>query len=316
MSGCSGCDEISLPIPSNGVDGESAFTKTTSPFTQPSVGGSVVVNTSDLGQLGNGFANKGQVLRITDGTDGGWYEVNSVVSTTQLNVKNLGYTGSSSPGAIIPSDSNVSPSGPKGADGTNGTGTPGAAGADGTTRIYEYLGVDLKTPTVGISTWTPVSPAYNIPANTLVNDGDAIKIEYISDRLTAPFLGDNIIAANSTRRRVIINGSGVVNQSLTSNPTDTQEPVHWGGEDKGGLMSRTVIELIKSSSTDARVRVTADLTNGSSMGGFYNPRDTVSYEKTITGFDFTTAYSLSFDVLQMTANYIRLKSITIDKITS
>lgn len=301
MDDC-GCNGISLPMPANGVDGENAFTLTTSPFTQPAVLATVAVNTDDTGQLGNGFANKGQILRITDGSVGGWYEVANVVSPTQLSVVNLGYQGSSAPGVTIPSGSNVSPSGPAGVAGAAGAaGSAGAPGADGIVRLYEYLSTRLSTSVTGPSTWENISPAHSIPANTLVSDGDEVSLKYTSDINTA---------SRGAFRRVMIDGTGVSMVSLTRSLGLPNEPSHESvGDEKAWLVGRTDVRLIRVNSTTLRAIATFDIYNS-------NGNATATAQKDIPGFDFTTQYDLYFEIQQLQANQVGLRTITMDLIKS
>lgn len=101
----------------NGTNGLNATTTTTASFVQPAVSATVVV------QVVSGlWAAIGQRVFMSVG---GEYEVAARTSTT-MTLENLGATGNPSPGALVASAQQISPSGPQGADGA----LTGAAGGD------------------------------------------------------------------------------------------------------------------------------------------------------------------------------------------
>lgn len=298
MGECDSCSGIELPVAPSGAAGKNAFTITTSSFVQPAVSGSVTVNVSTAGQYGNAFAGVGQILFVTDGTHFGWYLVAAVIGTTQLQLVNLGYTGSSAPGDTFASGSLVSPGGLQGPTGTPGTGTPGAAGADGTSRLYEYLGARLTTTT--LSSFTNVSPTHKIEADKLTADGDEVIIVYESDV-------DATSGSRNTLRRVMINGSGAAMVSLTSSLTPGFEPSHEDtGVVKTQLVARTTVRFIRTSASTARVITTFDTLTDRSL----------TVQRDLSSLDFTTAYDLFFEVSHPIANQVGLRTITMDLIKS
>lgn len=98
----------------DGAPGDNAFTQLTAPFVQPPVGNTVTVDVA-----ASGWAAIGQNLFIRGG---GYYELISKPSATQLTIENLGYADNAPPTTVVTTASRVSPSGPKGQDGTSASG--------------------------------------------------------------------------------------------------------------------------------------------------------------------------------------------------
>lgn len=184
MSNCGGCEEITLPLGQDGVDGENAFTITTSSFNQPAYGSPVSIQVSNLGQYGNAWASAGQVVYIADSSgNGGWYSIVSTTGTTTIEINNLGYPGSSAAGQAIGTNAKVSPSGLQGpagaagAAGTNGTnGSQGTAGINGTTLLRSAKGNSTTS-----NGYVLVSPTFSWTLGTdlLSQNNDKIVIEAV-----------------------------------------------------------------------------------------------------------------------------------------
>ena len=125
-----GCDEILLPQGSDGVNGKNAYTVTTASFTQPVVGNSVTITVSNSLQNSNQWAIVDQIIRVTDASgNGGWYEVTSIPSPTQITATLLNYPGTTLNPTTIQSGAGVSPAGLQGPAGSNGD--PGSQGLTG-----------------------------------------------------------------------------------------------------------------------------------------------------------------------------------------
>ena len=145
-SGCGGCDEITLPLGQDGVDGKNAFTRTTSSFLQPAANQNVTINVSNIGQFSNSWASVGQIIYISNlSGNGGWYSVVSIAGTESIEIKNLNYPGSTAENLPINSPANVSPSGSTGAAGVRGddgdNGLVGTPGLNGTTLLKSATGI-------------------------------------------------------------------------------------------------------------------------------------------------------------------------------
>jgi len=182
MSNCGGCDEITLPLGQDGVDGKNAFTRTTSQFTQPVPGSSVSINVSTLGQFSNAWASPGQIIFIVDSSgNGGYYQVVSITGNDSITITNLGYASNTSDGLPILSGASVSPSGPIGATGAAGqngqNGNPGSQGPAGTSG--SGLLVSSQGGVVTNNLWTSVWGAFSLGNGLLVfpQDNDKIVID-------------------------------------------------------------------------------------------------------------------------------------------
>lgn len=138
----------------DGTDGINAFTTTSDPLTVPLQGANVII---DVGETG--WVAEQQILFISDGTSHGFFEVNSALSSTQLNLTFLGYFGDSPPTTIISAGAVVSPAGiqpPLAAalpnDITdNSTGTP----SDTIATLINQRFVTMSFPILLTSTDTP-----------------------------------------------------------------------------------------------------------------------------------------------------------------
>jgi hypothetical protein len=179
MSNCGGCDEITLPLGQDGVDGKNAFTITSSSFTQPLPGSSVSINVSTLGQFSNAWAISGQIIFIADSSgNGGYYQVVSTTGNDSITITNLGYASNSSDGLPILSGASVSPSGPIGATGpagqNGGNGNPGSQGPAGTPG--SKLLVSSTGGVVTTSSFISVWGAFSLGNGLLVFPQDNDKI--------------------------------------------------------------------------------------------------------------------------------------------
>jgi len=181
MSNCGGCEEITLPLGEDGIDGKNSFTITTSIFSQPAVGLPISINVSNIGQFSNGWASAGQIVYIVDTSgNGGWYSVVSITGETSITINNLDYPGSTQVGLPINSGASVSPSGPRGAAGT--AGSAGTAGTSGSQGLPGLNGTAILRTGLGTSnntiTYTSIAPAQTFAANTLcLKDGDKASLE-------------------------------------------------------------------------------------------------------------------------------------------
>jgi hypothetical protein len=184
MSNCGGCDEITLPLGQDGVDGKNAFTRTTSQFTQPIVGTSVSINVSTLGQFSNAWASPGQIIFIVDSSgNGGYYQVVSITGNDSITITNLGYASNTSDGLPILSGASVAPSGPIGATGAAGqnggngqNGSQGPAGTPGSKLLVSSTGIAVGTNNLPTVVWA----SYGLLGNGLLvfpQDNDKIVID-------------------------------------------------------------------------------------------------------------------------------------------
>jgi hypothetical protein len=197
------------------------------------------------------------------------------------------------------------PQGPAGATGSTGatgaagatgaTGATGAQGPSGTTRLYELLttqsSATISTPPT--LTWA-ILAGYNIPANTLVNNGDSLLIKAIYGQSNTTPLG----SLNYPFRRITF-------QSNTITENGGLEPLSFS---ISTALFRTEIEIIRTSSSDILIRNFHDLDVAQYRFG--------TYQNTLAGVNFATDNQLFFSVIQTSANTHTLRSLTIDKISS
>jgi hypothetical protein len=174
-------------------------------------------------------------------------------------------------------------------------GATGGQGIAGVTRLFSNL-TDNITPT--INDWVTMS-LYNIPANTLVNNGDALVIRV---RCLKTLNSNNVL---NVRYRVLFNALscttfGAVEPFLSSTLDTTSQ-------------YELVVEIIKKSSSTALCIVSVDLSV--SVGGS-GTVGTSKYQNELTGLNFAISNTLYSQLYQEVANQIRFKSVTIDKITA
>jgi hypothetical protein len=179
-------------------------------------------------------------------------------------------------------------------------GPAGATGPNGTTRLH-YLAGSASGSTLTPS-WQNID-FYQLPANTLVNNGDSIIISTLHLQNNDPDL--TIIFATTkpipAYRRIRFNGVSLTVDSARELPDNTRSTIY---------LFRTTVELIKTGLNTATCKILADIaiTNG------VKNLETITYSTTITGLNFTTTNDIEFDVLQNFANQSVLKVLTIDLI--
>lgn len=99
-------------IGATGEQGFNSFTELTGPFTQPNESATVEISVENTAWM-----VPGQIIFI-DG--GGYYRVDSVDSSTQATVENLGYPSNTTPGDTVSDPGGVSPAGERGGLGPRG----------------------------------------------------------------------------------------------------------------------------------------------------------------------------------------------------
>lgn len=286
MSGCSPTCQPKIPSSTPGAPGKNAYTFLTASFTMPTAGNFVTVTVSNAGQFGNRWAVVGQIVFVENA---GHFQVEEVIGTNQLQITNIDYAGNATGGSTIASGGYISPAGLRGLQGPAGTN-----GTAGTTRLYELL-TSQSSPTVSVSptlTWA-ILAGYNIPANTLVNNGDSLLIKALYKQTAA------ITFANLPFRRLTF-------QSSTITQLGGSEPI--SNSVSSTSLLRSEIEIIKTSSSDILVR---NFHDGSATSPNYS-----TYQTTLGGIDFTATNQLFFSVIQYAAAAHTLESLTIDKIVS
>jgi len=149
--------------PTNGLDGQNAFTLTTANFTVPNVSSNVTINVSEAGQATALWGGVGQPIWIEGA---GAYLVVSVATGTMV-ITNSGGASNALPAAPITLGAKVSPSG------LSGAGTNGSAGLNGTT----VLEIDTTDYVTAQLTAAAVQKTFSIPANTWQTVDDMVELE-------------------------------------------------------------------------------------------------------------------------------------------
>jgi hypothetical protein len=280
MSGttCGTCQR-KIPTSPAGLPGKNAYTFLTASFTMPAAAASVTVTVSNAGQFGNRWAVVGQIVFIQGA---GFFEVAAIVGTNQLTVTNLGYVGNAAPTSTIGSGGYISPAGPIGA-----TGVAGSNGVNGTARLYELL---TTQTTASLSPFQTLA-SYSVPADTLVNDGDALVINAWMVQSAA------VTFPNFPLRRITFAGT-----SLTL--SGGLEPFIVSANPAQYVLT---VELIKVTSATALARVRVD-------GNLSSPA--IQYSVSLTGLNFTISNQILLSITQFVASGTELRSFTIDKIAS
>jgi len=181
-------------------------------------------------------------------------------------------------------------------------GGTGATGVNGVSRLYSNV-----VPTSLASPFnTPVTiDSYTLPANTLVNNGDAIIVNLYTNKTT--------LNANYCDRRVTFAGFSMTIMSfLNQNPYMGQISLFNGVY----YTYKLTVEFIKTSATTAISRCYADL--NSTAYGITPLYINYTSEQSIfitPVFDFTQPIPILMQISQAVANGVTFESVTIDKIT-
>jgi len=283
-TGCGGCQPRITESPA-GAAGKNAYTLTTASFTMPAIGSDVTVTVSTTGQFGNGWAKALQAIAITGA---GYFQVVSTTGLNQITITNLGYAGNASPAATIASGATVAPAGLQGIQGT-----PGGVGTGGTARLYEVLNTNITSTT---NDYVPMA-IYQVPADTLLNAGDALVVEAWITQVASITLG------NYPVRRILLDG-------ISCTIRAGAEPFMVVA--RGDVQYKLRAEIIRTSNTEAIVRVEVDYFVPD--GGFSGM--TVKYQVDLNTQDFSTITQLQLDIYQYVGSGTEVRSFTVDKIVS
>lgn len=237
---CNNCNDPVCQC-TDGIDGKNIWTLTTANYTQPNIGANVQISTDSTLQFSNQGFGVGQKIFIEDG---GYYDVVSIDSLTQMTIQNLGYTGNAIPTLVIGSGAKVSPGGVKGVD--------GSAGADGTA----VLSADHTTSTsVGFS--AQVLKTYTVAADTLNENGDALVVR---SRIT-------VSSPNGTFKlpKIIVDGNDTISTLDTSVNTKYFELYSYISRVSSTsiMVESSIMYLQDSAAETAYFGIPIGLTNGS-----------------------------------------------------
>lgn len=103
---CAPCCESTVTTNVPGASGTNAYTTTSANFTIPAIAATVVITVGTTAWMA-----VGQKVFISDGTDAGTFEVQSISDSTHFTGVFMGYTDDSAPAAVVDSGAKVSPSG-------------------------------------------------------------------------------------------------------------------------------------------------------------------------------------------------------------
>jgi len=174
-------------------------------------------------------------------------------------------------------------------------GLTGLTGPNGTTRLHYFAGSSsglTLTPN-----WQTLD-FYQLPANTLSNNGDSIIISTLHLQNNDPVVLAKPIPAY---RRIRFNSVNLTVDSTRELPDNTKSNTY---------LFRTTVELIRTGTGTATCKVLADIGITNSVKNL----ETIAYSTTITGLNFTTTNDIEFDVLQNFTSQSVLKVLTIDLI--
>jgi len=185
-------------------------------------------------------------------------------------------------------------------------GTPGGNGVDGVSRLYS-MPIDFFSSTI-INNWVQQHDVA-IPANTLLGDGDALVVNLVS-----MYLIQNTIPANlfKAQRRIRWGVGTTVGVSCTLSPLSQEIYMFTAST---SFQYNTKLEIIKTSATTALCRVTSDM-NIASLSTSDIGYQQYTYQRSLTGLDFTVLNTIYTDLYQAVVNQVYFKSITIDKISA
>ena len=186
-------------------------------------------------------------------------------------------------------------------------GLTGATGLNGTTRLHYFTGSasgSTLTPS-----WQNID-FYQLPANTLVNNGDSIIISTLhlqnNDPVNITISGVRVF--NPAYRRITFNSVNNLTFNNGNELYDLSASTYIEGSNTFTYLFRTTVELIKTGANTATCKVLADIKLSK------NNLETITCSTTITGLNFTITNDIEFDVLQNIANQSVLKVLTIDLI--
>jgi len=183
---------VVTPAGQPGTVGANAFTLTSASFAVPAIGSNITVSVYDTS-----WGSQGQTVFVTGA---GYYQIASVISSTQFSLTNLGYDGNAASGITVASGSDITPSGPIGPQGI--AGAQGAAGRDG---AYATIYTDKSlTGNGGVSTQATLvndlaqgTGAYKVYQRDSLGNGKwDIALLRASDAVAAPVPGEVSLTAS------------------------------------------------------------------------------------------------------------------------
>ena len=171
-------------------------------------------------------------------------------------------------------------------------GPNGGPGVDGVSRLYSnFVSSSAAAP---LGTFYTVD-TYSVPANMLLNDGDALVINLRTSRASS---------TGSCKRKVSWNGVSITAPIISEIEMYTASGIY---------QYNTKIEIVKTGTTTASCNIVSDYDiNTNNPSGV----QTFTYQKNISSVNFGIINTITIGLTQALANQAVFKSLTIDKITA
>lgn len=172
------------------------------------------------------------------------------------------------------------------------SGSSGAPGVDGVSRLYSnFVSSSAAVPALG----TYTVDTYSVPANTFMNDGDALVINLRTSRASS---------TGSCKRKISWNGVTITAPIISEIEMYTASGVY---------QYNTRVEIVRTSATTASCIIVSDYDINTN-----NPTgvQTFTFQRNISSVNFGTTNIINVDLTQALANQAVFKSLTIDKITA
>jgi hypothetical protein len=174
-----------------------------------------------------------------------------------------------------------------------GPGIPGGDGVDGVARLYSNTIEGISSV---LNAFDEVDQ-YVMPANTLLQNGDALVINLRTVKLT-----NTGALYNGCQRRIRFNATSCTIFSTVEIGMITN--------DANGNQYNTRVEIIKTGATTATCNVVSDYDLFTTNVGLQY----LTYQLNLTVLDFTISNTISADIYQAASGQVRTKTFTIDKI--
>jgi len=278
----------------DGTNGVNAYTSTDGSYVQPAVGADVTITVLESGWMG-----VGQTIYIANG---GYYTVQTIVSSTSVTIRNLGYTGNATVASTVATSQKVSPGGIQGSAGSiSGVSAGGDLTGTYTSPTIALLAVtSAKMSTTGVTAGT-YGDATNVPQITVDVAG---RITSASE-VAGSFSGAPTGAAGPT----VLSGSypdpGIANNAITTAMLATT------GVGAATYGSSTQIPVI---AIGADGRITSASNTAVSFTGSYpsatNQNDAGSGYPNVLSGTYATVGALTYTV-PATAVYLLISSLQV-----
>lgn len=194
--------QVSAQPGQDGLDGTNAYSVITAGFVVPPENATVQIEIDQVN-----WVSEGLIIYIETA---GYYQVNSVDSSVDLTLQNLGYTGNAEAGTAISINAIVAAAGPKGEDGIDGS--PGPAGTvDATSGVK----LDQQSTPPTAEAGKTIIYADDVGKINLVKPNSS-EVELLQNILTAK--GDLLVFDGTDYVKLAAGNDGEVLQADSSQP--------------------------------------------------------------------------------------------------